>query len=378
MIGVGGVTIAGQSLGKRDIGKAINVFNQTYWTAIVTIVIVAASSLVLLKPVVELFNVTGALRHFLLTYYSIIIFVYPLMMMNIINGMFIRAEGKPQLFMMISLMINCINVTLDYYFIAHLNKGVAGAAIASGMSIALGFIAMHLFFLKWSDIFKFRSFQFSLDDLKRTLYNGSSELIGQLSMSVTNFLFNAVILNKAGVTGIAAMTLVGYAGYVFNMLVVGFGQGTGPLISYSYGAKNIELCQLLRRKTIYIVTGVAFVFYGLLAGLAPYYGAIFTDDLTLINFVTVGLRLYTASFILIGYNVLTSFFFTAIGFAKQSAIISSARGLVILCIMIVTLPRIFGLMGIWLVAPITECITVMISYKLLSYNPLKKPVTLPY
>ncbi len=366
MIGVGGVTIAGQSLGKKDFRKAVRIFNQTYWTGLVAIVFVAISSLVLLKPVIELFNVTGALRHFLLTYYSIIILVYPLMMMNIINGMFIRAEGKPQLFMLISLMVNCINVILDYYFIAHLNKGVVGAAIASGISITLGFIVMHIFFLKWSDVFKFKRFQFSLDDLKLTLFNGSSEMIGQLSMSLTNFLFNAVILNKAGITGIAAMTLVGYAGYVFNMIVVGFGQGTGPLISYSYGANNIQLCQLLRRNTIYVVTSVAIVFYGLLAGLAPYYGAIFTDDVALINFVTVGLRLYTISFILIGYNVLTSFFFTAIGFAKQSAIISSARGLIILSILIVTLPAIWGVIGIWLVAPITECITLVISYKLLS------------
>ncbi len=88
-----------------------------------------------------------------------------------------------------------------------------------------------------------------------TLLNGSSEFIGQLSFSITNFLFNAVVLNEIGIIGLAATSLVGYSGFMFNMIVIGFGQGTGPMISYCTGAKEIDLSMQIRKHTLRIVSG---------------------------------------------------------------------------------------------------------------------------
>lgn len=194
------------------------------------------------------------------------------------------------------------------------------------------------------------------------LYNGSSEFIGQLSMSFTNFLFNAVILKVAGINGIAALTLVGYSGYLFDMITTGFGQGISPLISYSFGAGDKSLCHIIRKQTLKMVLTVALIFYAVLTLTAPAYSRLFTSDPMVGHYTITGLRLFTLSFSFMGYNMLHSFFFTAIGNAKASAIISAARGLVIVSLAVLILPLFLGLTGIWLVAPVTEAITTCIAW----------------
>ncbi len=149
---------------------------------------------------------------------------------------------------------------------------------------------------------------------------------------------------------------------MFNMIVIGFGQGTGPMISYCTGAKEIDLSMQIRKHTLRIVSGLAIVIWLLLTALSRSYANAFTDDLQLISLIIVGLRIYTLGFGLISYNVLNSFYFTSMGYPKESAIISSARGLIVLSVAILILPKMMGIVGVWLVAPVTELITAFIVY----------------
>lgn len=363
MIGVGGVSIAGRLLGQREPEKSIQIFNQTLATGACFMLVLVIITRLLLPPILQLFRLDPALVAHMQVYYKIILLVYPFMMMNIICGMFIRAEGNPQFFMVVTLFVNIINIALDYYFIGLKGMGLVGAATASGISIFIGFLGMQVFFLRFSKVFHFTKFSFSIAVFRETLYNGSSELIGQLSISVTNFLFNAVVLSQIGINGIAALTLVGYSGYMYNMVIIGFGQGTSPIISYCYGAMEKELCFDVRDKTIQLVSLVAIVFYGVLAIFAPLYSTLFSKDILVSQYIVVGLRIYALSFIPVGYNTLSSFFFTATGFPMESAVISAARGLIILSVAIFVLPTFWGIIGVWCVAPVTECLTAFIAYK---------------
>lgn len=374
MIGVGGISLAGRALGQSRKDRAINLFNQTYVTALFLMLLLALISYFSLPPIIQRFNLAPILSHNFLNYYKIILMAYPLMMLNIVGGMFIRGEGKPQLFMVITLIMNLINIILDYYFIVYMKLGISGAALASALSISIGYLSMTIFFIKFSDVFRFKPFHFSLQDLKETAYNGSSELIGQLSFSITNFLFNAVVLSTIGISGIAAMTLAGYSGYLFNMIIIGFGQGISPMISFSYGAENRLLCTKLKDETINLATGIGLFFYLLLAIGAPIYSQVFTKDVSVSQYMLVGLRIYSLSFILIAYNVLNSFYFTAIGNPKESAVISASRGLIIISILIFILPHLFGMLGVWLVAPITELLTAFITHHYSKHEYLRYPV----
>lgn len=104
-------------------------------------------SYITLAPITQGLNLVPILRHHFLNYYQLILMVYPLMMLNIVGGMFIRGEGKPQLFMTITLIMNIVNIILDYYFIVYMNLGIKGAALASVLSICIGYFSMTIFLL---------------------------------------------------------------------------------------------------------------------------------------------------------------------------------------------------------------------------------------
>lgn len=361
MIGVGGVAIAGILLGAGENEKSNGVFNQTVMTTLVVTLVLTMLTYFSIESLIRLLNMDVQVVTTFKSYYTIMIFVYSLMMVNASMGMFIRCEGNPALFMLVSLLTVVTNILLDFVFIAILNYGIEGVAYASMISVAIGTICMVMYFLKKTIVFKFRAFTFSKDVLKNTLLNGSSELIGQLSMSISMFAYNWVILKTAGVNGVAAFTIIGYAAYLFNMVIVGFGQGASPLISFSFGGSDFMLSRKIRRQTNQFVLGAGIIAIAILSLSMEGYSSVFVQNESVKNLVQTGLAIFMISFLFSGINTITSFYFTSIGRAKESAIISASRGLVLLLFCIFTLPMLCGMIGVWLVAPVTEGITLILS-----------------
>jgi len=365
MIGVGGSAIATRLLGSRNVPEGNAVFNQTLLTALISSVILSLGIFALFEPILGFIRATPAVLEYFRNYYLIMLVSYPIMILNINFGMFIRGEGRPETFMMITIISVAANIILDYLFIVVFQAGIAGIAKASLISVTISFVLMVLYFLFQSKVFKFKSFTFSQEVLRNTFFNGSSELIGQLSMSVTMLLFNYVILKEVGVSGIAAFTIVGYVSYLFSMVVIGFGQGASPLISYSFGANRIELSRDIRRKTnLFVVVLGILTFLFLILG-ANSYCHVFVKDKIVQDMVSSGSKIFSIAFLFMGFNIISSFYFTSIGLARESAIISGSRGLVVLLICILVLPALLGIRGVWLVAPVTEIITVFLTLYLL-------------
>lgn len=368
MFGVGGIAIAGMALGAQDIKKSNDVFNQTVVSTIIVSVLISLLVCAFFRPIMSIINMDAQVASCFYKYYSIMVFAYPVMIVNSALGMFIRGEGKPQLFMMINIVTVICNVVLDYLSIRWLGLGIEGIAAASLISVTIGLVCMVMFFLKRSDVYKFRNFEFSKIVLRDTVLNGSSEFIGQLSMSISMFAYNWVILRTAGVPGVAAFTIVGYMAYLFGMIIIGFGQGASPLISFSYGAGEFELSQTIRKKTNLFVflAGVVTMIVMLIA--SDLYSGVFVSSESVETLIHSGICIFVFSFLFSGINTITSFYFTSIGKAKESALISSSRGLVILLICIFTLPSLFGMTGVWLVAPVTEAFTIVLSFILIRQN----------
>jgi Na+-driven multidrug efflux pump len=167
---------------------------------------------------------------------------------------------------------------------------------------------------------------------------------------------------------VAAFTIVGYVAYLFNMVIIGFGQGASPLISYSYGAKEFELSKTIRKKTNLFVflVGIAAMLVMLIA--SDWYSGIFVSNSRVESLIYSGISFFVVAFLFSGINTITSFYFTSIGKAKESAFISLSRGLVVLLICIFTLPLVLGMTGVWLAAPVTEAVTVVLSFVFISKN----------
>lgn len=176
------------------------------------------------------------------------------------------------------------------------------------------------------------------------------------------FAYNFVIMRKFGADGVAAFTIVGYVSYLFSMVVIGFGQGISPLISFCYGAKEAAVAAAIRKKAGCYVLGAGGAVFLVMAGLRDWYGGLFVRSEQVRAMVGEGMIVFMVSFFFCGINSIASFYFTATGRAFESAVISVSRGLLILLICIFVLPALLGIMGVWLAAPVTEAVTLGITW----------------
>lgn len=361
MVSVGGVAIAGMEFGAGNRERCNQVFRQTVATTGVFSALTGVLVFLFFDPMLDLLGAEGLVREHFRTYYMVLLPELVVMVVNSSLGMFIRGEGNPQFYMKVNVAGVVLNIALDYLFAGVLHTGIAGIAAASLISALVSFACILYFFYKRAKVYWLGRFAFSVKVLKSTLLNGSSEFIGEMSTGIAMFAYNFVIMRRIGADGVSAFTIVGYVAYVFSMVVVGFGQGASPLISFSYGAQEQALARKIRRKTNGMVFLMGVLIFLLMTMISGWYGGLFVKYAAVQEMVKSGISVFMVSFFFSGINAITSFYFTSTGRAFESAVISSARGLVILLICIFVLPVFFGMMGIWLAAPVTEGITFGMS-----------------
>ena len=363
MIGVGGIAQAGIALGGGLIEKCNQIFRESI--ALTTLVTVGVTIIVALAffPVTALFVIDEVTLKYFQQYYFIIIFELPLMIINNNLGMFIRGEGKPQISMFISILSLILNTILDYLAVRVFDFGIAGIAASSLISVMICLIISLLFFVKGAKVYHFGKFRFQKDDVKQILFNGSSELIDEMSMCITMAAYNAVILKISGVSGVAAFAVVGYASYLVQMITIGIGQGMTPLVSFVYGAKDVYTARKICKTATIASTVVGIISFAVMVLGRNEYSQIFIKNPEIQQIVSTGILVFANSFILVGFNTMASFYYTSIGYAKESAVISMARGLVILLIALFVLPQLLGMTGVWMAAPVTEFITAIICIR---------------
>ena len=365
-IGVGGSVICGRLLGAKDKRKASEVFSQTVVTALIICILTSFAVFLLFNPILNVLKADGELSGYFNEYYRIMLFNYPLMIMGTILGMFIRTDGKPQVCMLVSIASCILNVVLDYILVGRLSMGVKGSAVASLIVQVFAVIVQFVYFIKPSVSIKFRQFRFDRDVIKETIINGSSEFIGEMAGAVSMFAFNYVLMKYVGAEGVAAFTILGFAVYGFNMITIGFGQGISPLVSICRGAGEYECAIQIRRITnkILLVLGAVFAAFFIFFG--KKYASVFGCSDTVADMVSQGFKIYAVTFLVMGYDVINSMYFTSCGDAKSSALISSLRGIVLLLAFTFIFSALWGMTGIWLAAPATEVLTAAVSVYLIA------------
>lgn len=361
MVSVGGSVIAGMLMGRKDEKRCRSIFSQTMATCAASCVLLSVVMFFLLRTVLAVLGAEGKVAEYFLQYYTVLLFELPVMTVNASLGMFVRAEGRPQFYMAVTAFTCVLNILLDWLFTAGFGFGVRGIAAASLVSTLLGFAFLLFYFLKKARVFRFVRFRFDRKVFRDTMLNGLSEFIGELSMCISMAAYNFVIMRRIGVDGVTAFTVVGYTTYVFSMVVCGFGQGMAPLSSFVYGVKGKLLARNLFTRTVLLVLVAGCATVALVGFGSSLYSRIFVDDVAVQQMIKSGILIFMWSYILCGLNAIASFYFTSIGKAKESAVISSARGLVILLAAIFVLPAILGMNGVWLASPATEILTLAIT-----------------
>ena len=263
------------------------------------------------------------------------------------------------------------NIVLDFLLVGVLRGGIVGAASATVISQMVGGIGPMFYFFnrKNSSLLHFVRPKFSAKALGKACANGSSELMTNLSASLVSALYNLQLMKLIGADGVAAYGVLMYVGFIFAAVFIGYAQGCAPIISYHYGAENHDELKNLFRKSITMlaIAGVAmFTSAQLMA--TPLAKMFVGYDAGLMELTEHALKLYAFSFLLCGFNIFSSAFFTALNNGAISAAISFLRTLVFQVFAVLVLPIVLDIDGIWYALVFAEAAALLVSAALLVKN----------
>ena len=364
VMGIGGQTLVSISLGRGDKQEANNALRSVFVFLLGMSVVV---SLVIFLSAGKIASFLGANEVLLpdaVHYIRALVPFFPLLCAMFFGDYIIKAMGHPLYATSVMGMTVVLNIVLDLVFVAVLGWGVMGAGLATGIAFTMGacFNVPRLF--SRHEVVAVQRGRYDRRLVWNAFYNGSSEGMSELSVAITVFLFNITMMRYLGESGVAAFTAINYILFIGTTVFLGISDGIIPIIGYNYGARQQEriksILKLAARTNSLI--GIGLFLLLLLFG-EQVIGLFFKDHGSeAFEIASRGVSIYCFAFLLCGLNILASSYFTAIGNAKISIIISALRGLVFVGIGILVLPAVFGIDAIWYDVPIAEICTLSVFF----------------
>lgn len=363
MIGTGGTALVSKTLGEGNQKKACEYFTMLIVFEILLGIVVSTISIVFIEPIARLCGATDDLLRDCYLYAIPLLACQPVFFMNNSYQSFLVAAGKPKFGLIISLACGALNMILDYVLIALFQLGILGASLATAFNWILGGLIPTFWFWKHqeSDL-HFVKFKWKWKVLWQSCFNGMSEMVTNLSLSFVLLLYNLVLMRIAGPQGVVVYGVIQYLGFLFAAVFLGYTMAVAPCIGYQYGAQNHEELKNLLQKSL-ILIGIASVAVVLIADALSYeLAAVFvsySDELMEMTHYAV--QLYSLGFLVAGFNIFSSGFFTALNNGPISALLSLMRTFVFQAVAVLVLPYFFGLNGVWMANFFSEILSLLLS-----------------
>ena len=367
MIGTGGSAIVARTLGEGDRERANRIFSMLIYVTVVVGIIFSAIGITFLEPIARLLGADDTMIPYCLSYGRWnLIALTAFMLQNVFQSFLVTAE-KPKIGLAVTVAAGCTNMVLDYLFVAVFRWGVAGAAVATGLSQCVGGVIPLVYFLLPQGRFntsclKLTKAGIDWNVLFHTVTNGSSELMSSISSSVVNMLYNKQLLRFEGENGVAAYGAIMYINFIFIAIFIGYAIGSAPIIGYNYGSGNTDELKNMFKKSILfnLITGVclaglAIAMSGLLTGIFVGY------DAELEALTRHGFCVYALAFTVCGINIFGSSMFTALSNGLVSALISFLRTLLFQVTVVLVLPIFFDVEGVWASVLVAEVFALCVT-----------------
>lgn len=366
MFASGGSAVVAKTLGEKHPQLASERFTMILCAATLLGFLLGTAGLLARETLVNWLGATPALKADCQAYLTPMLLFAPLMITKFLFDYFLVTAGRPSLGFLLSILSGLINAGLDYFLLAKCGMGISGAAWATVTAYTISSLAGLLCFKQPQALLRLRRFHWEPAILKKTITNGSSELVNQLSVAITTYLFNFFTLYYAGEAGIAAITIILYAELLLTGIYEGFTYGVAPIFSYYFGARNNRGIRHLMKLSLFFLAGGALFSFSAAQLLAPSLVEIFVPKSSVVApMATSGLLLFSLSFLGCGFNLFTSGFFTALGNGSLSAFCSFSRNLAGISFFLLLLPMYLGLTGVWLAVPAADACMLLLSGRLL-------------
>lgn len=373
IIGIGGASYIGRSLGEGQVKRAQDIFKSACLFMIGLSIVILVLGFTFCHQLASFLGANDVLLADSSTYIKILALFAPFIGLSFILGVFVRCIGKPNVYLISSVASLFANIILNYVLIKQLKLGIVGAPIATGLSFTTSFLIAAIPFIKKSAVLNFFTGKFNWKLTGQLLYNGSSEGVSSLAAAISTFVFNMAFMRIAGEVGVSAFTAIGYISLFASLIVVGVSAGIGPVISYNYGAQLHDRVKQMMNISckMAIIMGSALVVLIFLFG--KYLIMMFvSDNQAVLDLALHGSKIYAFTFFFNGLNILFSGYFTSIGDALSSIIVAVCRGMIFILLGISILPQFIGISGVWMTVPVAEVLTLLVVIFLFKKGNLKK------
>ena len=357
MFATGGSAVVSKKLGEGKKEEAMEDFSFLTAVGVALSVLLMIATLLFHNQISLFLGSSERILDYCNAYLIYLVLFAPACMLQSLYQSFFVTAGKPRLGLVLTVIAGLANAFFDYFFLAVCGMEIEGAAIATGIGQMIPAVVGTVYFFFFKGEFHFHG-----ATLKQSCFNGSSEMVSNLANAIITYLFNIILMRIAGENGVAAITIILYAQFLFNSLYLGFSIGVAPVIGFQYGAKNRDQLKSLYKicNCFVIASSVVIAFFSWL--LSDGIASIFVQDRgETYVMASEGLRIFALSFLFSGFNIFSSSLFTALSDGKTSAIISFGRTCVFIILSLMILPNILGLTGVWLAIPVAEFLAVFVS-----------------
>lgn len=363
MIGTGGTALVSKVLGEGKKEKANEIFTMMIIFTLLLGALLSVIGVISMPWVAKFLGATEEMMADCVIYGRIVTgFTVAFMLQNVFQSFLIAAE-KPKLGLLATVLAGIANMALDAIFIIVFKWGVAGAAIATGLSQCVGGIFPLIYFLrKNSSLLRLTKTKLEIKPILNACGNGSSELMSNISSSVVSMIYNFQLMKYVGEDGVSAYGVLMYVQFIFVAIYIGYSIGCAPITGYHFGARNHNELKNMLRKSSFLsaVSGVVLTILAILLS-SPLAKLFVGYDKELYELTRHAFRLFAYSFLLAGFNIFTSSFFTALNNGAVSAAISFMRTLIFQTSSVLILPIFLGVDGIWWAITVAEFFAFILS-----------------
>lgn len=363
MIGTGGTALVSKVLGEGKKEKANKIFTMMIIFTLLLGTLLSVLGVVSMPWVADFLGATEEMMADCILYGRIVTgFTVAFMLQNVFQSFLIAAE-KPKLGLLATVLAGVTNMALDAIFIIVFKWGVAGAAIATGLSQCVGGIFPLIYFSRDnSSLLRLTNTKLEIKPILNACGNGSSELMSNMSLSVVSMIYNFQLMKYVGEDGVSAYGVLMYVQFIFVAIYIGYAIGCAPITGYHFGAQNHGELKNMLRKSAFLsaISGVVLTILAIVLS-SPLAKLFVGYDEELYELTRHAFSLFAYSFLLAGFNIFTSSFFTALNNGAVSAAISFMRTLIFQTSSVLILPIFLGVDGIWWAITVAEVFAFILS-----------------
>ena len=384
LVGYGGAPRASIYMGKKDNDSAEKILGNCFTLQIIISLILTAILLIWNRDFLMAFGASENTIEYGVSYMNI--YALGTVFVEVTLGMnsFITAQGFAKTGMLSVLIGAVANIILDPIFIFGFNMDVRGAALATIISQALSCIWVVWFLCGKKTTLKIRKKNIGLQPriILPCVALGTSVFVMQASESVISVCFNSSLQKYGGDMAVGAMTILTSVMQFAMLPLQGLGQGAQPIISYNYGAKNVERVRAAYRLLLKSSLVYSCLLWLLVMAFPQGFAAMFTTDPELMQYTRTALRIYMAAALLFGIQIACQMTFNALGRAVESIVVAVVRKFVLLIPLIYIMPAIFSgdkARAVYMAEPVADAIAVTFTAILFAIQfkkTLAKPDTL--